>query len=193
MMDLFLVSIDSSEYLINSRKLYEEELERNTLLNEEIKRKNTKKIINKKMNSDRKLLAYKNDIQEAIELNKKKDKIYIAGALVIKYKNRVYILISGYDTKYKSFAPNYFLHYEIMKYYQQEFDYIDLNGMTGDFTNENPYKGLNEFKLGFNPKVYEYIGEYDLPIIGTKYKKLRMNGYLAKTFNKTDIKQIQKG
>ena len=80
-----------------------------------------------------------------------------------------------------------------MKYYQQEFDYIDLNGMTGDFTNENPYKGLNEFKLGFNTKVYEYIGEYDLPIIGTKYKKLRMNGNLAKTFNKTDIKQIQKG
>ncbi len=193
MMDLFLVSIDSSEYLINSRKLYEEELERNALLNEEIKRKNTKKVINKKMNSDRKLLAYKNDIQKATELNKQKDKIYIAGALVIKYKNRVHILISGYDTKYKSFAPNYFLHYEIMKYYQQEFDYIDLNGMTGDFTNENPYKGLNEFKLGFNPKVYEYIGEYDLPIIGTKYKKLRMNGYLAKTFNKTDIKQIQKG
>ena len=193
MIDLFLVSIDSGEYLINSRKLYEEELERNAILNEELKRKSNKKIINKKMNSDRKLLAYKNDIQEATELNKIKDKIYIAGALVIKYKNRVHILISGYDTKYKNFAPNYFLHYQIMEYYKKEFDYIDLNGMTGDFTKENPYNGLNQFKLGFKPKIYEYIGEYDLPILPAKYKKQRLNGNLAKIFNKRDIKSIKKG
>ena len=193
MIDLFLVSIDSGEYLINSRKLYEEELEKNAILNEELKRKSNKKIINKKMNSDRKLLAYKNDIQEATELNKIKDKIYIAGALVIKYKNRVHILISGYDTKYKNFAPNYFLHYQIMEYYKKEFDYIDLNGMTGDFTKENPYNGLNQFKLGFKPKIYEYIGEYDLPILPAKYKKQRLNGNLAKIFNKPDIKPIKKG
>ena len=193
MIDLFLVSIDSGEYLINSRKLYEEELEKNAILNEELKRKSNKKIINKKMNSDRKLLAYKNDIQEATELNKNKDKIYIAGALVIKYKNRVHILISGYDTKYKNFAPNYFLHYQIMEYYKKEFDYIDLNGMTGDFTKENPYNGLNQFKLGFKPKIYEYIGEYDLPILPAKYKKQRLNGNLAKIFNKPDIKPIKKG
>ena len=193
MIDLFLVSIDSGEYLINSRKLYEEELERNAILNEELKRKSNKKIINKKMNSDRKLLAYKNDIQEATELNKIKDKIYIAGALVIKYKNRVHILISGYDTKYKNFAPNYFLHYQIMEYYKKEIDYIDLNGMTGDFTKENPYNGLNQFKLGFKPKIYEYIGEYDLPILPAKYKKQRLNGNLAKIFNKPDIKPIKKG
>ena len=145
------------------------------------------------MNSDRKLLAYKNDIQEATELNKIKDKIYIAGALVIKYKNRVHILISGYDTKYKNFAPNYFLHYQIMEYYKKEFDYIDLNGMTGDFTKENPYNGLNQFKLGFKPKIYEYIGEYDLPILPAKYKKQRLNANLAKIFNKPDIKPIKKG
>ena len=193
MIDLFLVSIDSGEYLINSRKLYEEELERNAILNEELKRKSNKKIINKKMNSDRKLLAYKNDIQEATELNKIKDKIYIAGALVIKYKNRVHILISGYDTKYKNYDPNYFLHYQIMEYYKKEFDYIDLNGMTGDFTKENPYNGLNQFKLGFKPKIYEYIGEYDLPILPAKYKKQRLNGNLAKIFNKPDIKPIKKG
>ena len=193
MIDLFLVSIDSGEYLINSRKLYEEELERNSVLNNELKQKNSKKVINQKMSSDRKLLAYKNDIQEATELNKRKDKVYIAGALVIKYKNRVHILISGYDTKYKSFVPNYYLHYQIMEYYKKEFDYIDLNGMTGDFTKENPYNGLNQFKLGFKPKIYEYIGEYDLPILPAKYKKQRLNGNLAKIFNKPDIKTKKKG
>ena len=27
--------------------------------------------------------------------------------------------------------------------------YVDLNGITGDFSRENPYLGLNNFKIGF--------------------------------------------
>ena len=144
------------------------------------------------MESDRQLLAYKNDIEIATKLNKTNDKLYVAGALVMKYQNRVHILISGYDTRYKHFDPNYYLHYAIMDYYKEQFDYIDLNGITGDFTDENPYNGLNKFKLGFNPRVYEYIGEYDLPINSRKYYHLRKKGELAKIFNKTDIKVIDK-
>jgi len=75
---------------------------------------------------------------------------------------------------------------------ENEFKYADLNGITGDFSRENPYEGLNEFKLGFQPRVYEYIGEYDLPIREKKYLKLRSSGALAKLFNKTDIKIIKK-
>ena len=152
----------------------------------------TQKSINKKMESDRKLTAYKNNVQLATSLNKRKDKLYIAGALVIKYQNRIQILISGYDKKYKNFDANYFLHYAILDYYKNDYDYADLNGMTGDFSKDNPYHGLNAFKLGFHPRVYEYIGEYDLAIKPMKYKKLRLNGNLAKEFNKTDIKVIKK-
>lgn len=190
--DLFLVSIDSKEFLINARNLYEKELEKNNNYNILLEKENNQKNINKKMDSDRKLLCYKNDVEKATELNKQKDKIYIAGALVIKHQNRIQILMSGYNKKYKSFDANYFLHHEILNYYKEEFDYADLNGMTGDFTKENPYIGLNEFKLGFNPRVYEYIGEYDLPIKESKYNKLRSNGTLAKLFNKTDIKKKTK-
>ena len=190
--DLFLVSIDSEEFLINSRKQYEKELERNTEYNHHLQKESKKIYINKKMNSDRNLLSYKNDVALATELNKKKDKIYIAGALVIRFQNRIHILISGYDTKYKHFDANYFLHYSILNYYKTDFDYADLNGITGDFSPENPYYGLNQFKLGFKPKVYEYIGEFDLPIQPRKYLKLRKNGTLAKTFNKKDIKPVPK-
>ena len=190
--DLFLVSIDSEEYLLNSRKLYEHELELNAEFNKKLKKESRKIDINKKMDSDRKLLSYKNDIALATELNKKKDKIYIAGALVIRFQNRIHILISGYDTHFKSFDSNYFLHYSILEYYKKDFDYADLNGITGDFSLDNPYYGLNQFKLGFKPKVYEFIGEFDLPIQPRKYLKLRKNGTLAKTFNKKDIKQVPK-
>ena len=188
MIDLFLVSVDSEEYLYNSRTSYEKELDNNTYYNSLLSKESSRYYINKKMDSDRKLLAYKNDVTEATELNKKNDKLYIAGALVIRFQNRIHILISGYDTKYKHFNPNYFLHYSILEYYKNDFDYADLNGITGDFTEENPYYGLNQFKLGFHPRIYEFIGEFDLPIQTHKYYKLRKNGTLAKTFNKKDIK-----
>ena len=191
MVDLLLVYVDPKEYLVNARKIYEEELEKNNKYNQELIKNNTKKNINKKMMSDKKVLAYKNDVYLATELNKKQEKKYIAGALVVKFNNRVNILISGYDKKYKSFNPNYFLHYALIKYYQNDFDYLDLNGMTGDFNKDNPYHGLNEFKLGFNPKMYEFIGEYDLPIKPRLYRKLRKKGELAKLFNKKDLKEVK--
>lgn len=190
--DLFLVSINTKEYLLNAKEMYEQELEINNELNRNLINNNTQKNINLKMNSDRKLLSYKNDVLEATERNSKHEKIYIAGALVIKYKNRVQILMSGYDKKFRRYNPNHFLHYKIMDYYKDNYNYFDLNGMTGDFTKENPYYGLNEFKLGFKPKVYEFIGEYDLIINDKKYKNLLTNGTLAKIFNKNDLKKPKK-
>lgn len=184
MVDIFLVSINTQKFLLNSKNLYEKELEKNNELNQILLQNNNIKIINEKMNSDRKLLSYKNDVLEATEKNSKHEKIYIAGALVIKYQNRVQILISGYDKKFKRFNPNHFLHYKIMEYYKENYNYLDLNGMTGDFTKENPYYGLNKFKKGFRPTIYEFIGEYDLIMNQKKYKKLLSNGTLAKIFNK---------
>lgn len=188
MIDLFLVSIDSEEFLMNSRELYEKELEINNRLVSVLNRENNKRNLNKKMDSDRKILNYKQDVKFATELNTKKDKVYIAGALVIKYQNRVQILMSGYDKKYKRFEANYYLHDEILKYYQKNYDYAELNGLTGDFSKDNPYLGLNEFKIGFNPRIYEYIGEFDLPLNEKKYLKMRSNGELAKIFNKPNQK-----
>ena len=189
MIDVLLVSINPHEYLINSRRLYETEMEKNNIYNQKLKLVNTKRNINKKMMSDRKLLAYISDINLATNLSKKQEKVYIAGALVIRFQNRVHILISGYDKKYKSFDPNYFLHYSIIEYYKKNFDYLDLNGMTGNFEKNNPYYGLNQFKIGFQPKIYEFIGEFDLPINPKKYEKLRKSGTLAKLFNKTNLKK----
>ena len=38
--------------------------------------------------------------------------------------------------------------------------------------------------MGFNPDVYEYIGEFDLVIDEKQYDKLLKSGLLAKEFNK---------
>ncbi len=190
--DIFLVSIDYKDYLINTKSAYENELEKNNTYNENLHKTATEKKINIKMNSDRTLLKYKTDIIEATNGLRENKKIYIAGAMTIKHKNRVHIVVSGYDKKYDRFNANHFLHYNILEYYKDEFSFVDLNGLTGDFSNSNPYYGLNQFKLGFNPKVYEFIGEYDLIINELKYSKLSHLGLLAKEFNKKDIKATKK-
>lgn len=188
--DLFLVSVDYNLFLENSHYLYNEELERNNKLNEKLIKNNSNKAINAKMNSDKNLLSYKNDIMEATKGISDNNKIYLAGALVVKHNNTASIIINGYDKNYKRFAPNYFLHYSLIKYYKDKFDFLDLNGVVGNFTQENPYTGLNRFKLGFNPHIYEYAGEYDLVIEPKSYQILLQNGVLAKEFNKKDTKKI---
>ncbi len=66
------------------------------------------------MNSDRALLSYKNDITEASKHLNTDETIYVAGAMVIKFNNRITIYISGYDKELKRYPSNYFLYYAIL-------------------------------------------------------------------------------
>ena len=182
--DLMLVKVDYKAFLINAQEAYNEELRRNASFNNKLITNNNANAINAKMNSDKALLSYKNDIAEASKNLNTGLETYVAGALVIKHQNRVIIQISGFNKAMSRFSPNYFLYYALIKYYQQEYKYLDLNGITADLSKENHYYGLNRFKMGFNPDVYEYIGEFDLVIDEKQYDKLLKSGALAKEFNK---------
>ena len=182
--DLLLVKVNYKKFLINAQNAYNLELKRNSDLNNKLLTNSSANIINAKMNSDRALLAYKNDIAEASRYLNTDVETYVAGALVIKYQNRVIIQISGFDKSLSRFSANYYLYYAIIKYYQKNYKYLDLNGITADLSKDNHYYGLNRFKMGFNPDVYEYIGEFDLVIDEKQYERLLKNGLLAKEFNK---------
>lgn len=183
-MDIFLVKINYEECLINLREKFEEESYINNKLVEKVMKNPSNENLKKKLESDAVLNIYKDNIAIATRHLAQSKEEYIAGAITIKYKNRVNILISGYNTEYKRFSPNYFLHYKLIEYYKKDFDFMDLNGITGDFTDKNPYKGLDEFKLGFNPMAFEYIGEYDFIINDGLYKSMEQSGQLAKEFNR---------
>ena len=182
--DLMLVKVDYKAFLINAQEAYNAELRRNAFLNNKLLTNSNANAINAKMNSDKALLSYKNDIAEASKNLNTGLETYVAGALVIKHQNRVIIQISGFNKAMARFSPNYFLYYALIKYYQQEYKYLDLNGITADLSKENHYYGLNRFKMGFNPDVYEYIGEFDLVINDKEYNKLLKSGLLAKELNK---------
>ena len=173
--DLLMVKVDYKKFLINSTNSYNNEARINSYLNNKLLSNSNSNVINSKMNSDKALLSYKNDIAEASKYLNTNTETYLAGALVIKYQNRVINEISGFDKSMGRFSSNYFLYYALIKYYSKDYKYIDLNGITGDLSKDGYYYGLNRFKMGFNPDVYEYIGEFDLVINEKEYNKLLKN------------------
>ncbi len=178
MLDIYMVKINTYKYLINSQSLYEKELEKNNKIVEDIwkgKNVNNKRLVNKKMESDKLLVVYKDDIKRATKLLEKyPNGFIIASSMVIKYNKQIQFLIDGIDDAYRSFNPNHLLKWEVIReYLNSNYYYVDLNGIVGNFKNkDNPYYGLNRFKQGFNSDIIEYIGEFDLPINYNIYKMI---------------------
>jgi len=180
MADLVLVRIDYKEFLLSVRESYDRESENNNELNKLIQEDPSEENLNSKMESDKLLLQLKNDIVEATEGLKKTENEYVAGAIVIKYLNRVSILASGYDSKYASTFPLYYLYGELIERYKTQYDYIDLNGIAAEFSPSSPHYDFNYFKLGFNPNIYEFIGEFDIIINEAKFKLLQNKASIAR-------------
>lgn len=184
--ELLLVKVNYEEYIKNSQDLYEIELNKNNLYNEILHRSHKNTDLNRKMASDSKLCIYKNEIVTATEGLRDNNEKIVAGALVVKYDNRVHIIKSAFDRNYKDLNANYFLYDALINNYKYDYEYLDLNGISGDFKKSNPYYPLNRFKLGFDPKIYEFIGEYDLIINKGAYENLLASGKLAQEFNKSE-------
>lgn len=190
MMDLLLLNINNNEYLKTIKEEYEKESEVNNKANIEFqKNPGNNTLYEEKMRSDKKMSDLNNKI--TIITDKLQRNILhetFAGALVIKYHNRAYLLISGFDKNFDIINPNDILYHKMIEKYKNEgYRFFDLNGIAGDFSDTNPYKSLNEFKLQFNPSIFEYIGEFDLVINKPVYKFMLNSNLLAKEFNKKDI------
>ena len=191
--DFYLIKVDYEKFLTTAQQRFLAEQDRNEELIELMKKDPNEKVIARKMQSDRDLASFKNDIDTA-SYNAGKDLndsfVTIAGALVMRYGKTASILISGFDEKFRLLSPNYILTYKLIEYYKNSgYKLFDMNGMTGDFTAGNPYLGLNKFKMGFKPKIYEYIGEFDLILKKYKYKSMNDNCTLAREFNKPWVKK----
>ena len=182
--DLVFITVDYAKYLQNCRKIYDLELQINDYWNNLIQKDPRRKNLNNKMTSDKKLQGYKEEIIKATAGLKKGETVYVAGALVIKHFNRVCILASGFNKDYKYLNPNHFLHYAIFERYKPYFSYCDMNGVTGKFDESSQYHGLNQFKLKFDPTIYEFVGEFDLICNDRLFKKLIKTSFIEDEFNK---------
>lgn len=183
-MEIILVKVNYENFIKNSQSLYEIELDKNNLYNEILHRSNKEADLHKKMDSDSRLCTIKNEIISATEGLRTNENQIVAGAIIVKYDNRVHVIESTFDRNYSSLNANYFLYDSLINNYRYDFEYLDLGGISGDFKKTCPYRGLNRFKLGFDPKVYEFIGEFDLIIKRELYNDLLSSGRLAMEFNK---------
>ena len=167
--DIYYAKLNTEDYLINSRRAYEKEVEYNDNLAQQIQdinleEKERQNILNKKMESDKLITSYRNSMIQSTNLMKKQPGgITIAGAMVMKFDNAAYLLTEGMNEEYSYVNPNHLIKWKMIQDYNDAgFKYINLNGVVGDFENENEYSGLNEMKLGFNSIITEYIGEFDI-------------------------------
>lgn len=194
MIDLFLVDVTYHTYLEYLQEEVIIELDINERLNMLFQQDpKNKQIYSEKMLSDKKLNELHSEMADVNEkILRGITKETVAGALVIKYKNVATIYTSGFIKDYKRLLPNHYLHYMLINKYKQEgYYFMDLNGITGNNSKDNPYKGLNDFKLSWNPKVYEYIGEFDFIISQNKYALLWSTHALHREFDKKDLKYTE--
>ena len=183
--DIYHAKLNTETFLINSRRNYEKEVEFNETLAEKIQDmyldpKDRETYLNKKMESDKLITVYKNNLLKATELLKNNpDGIYIGSIMAIKYDNAAYLFTEGIDEEYGNLNAATLLKWKLIEdYNNQGLKYLNLNGIVGDFTNQNEYSGLNESKLGFNTIVTEYIGEFDIVLNNIMYS------WYQKTSNK---------
>lgn len=146
---------------------------------------------NNKMESDRVMEEIKADIFHANKrMQENVMKEYIGGAFIVRHEGRVTIVITGQDNNYSDIDVKEFMFYKIIEMYKNaNYKFIDLYGITADYTDNNPYKKLNEFKLRFNPVVYEYIGEFDLIVNKAFHQLLWSTNKIQKEFYKPTIKR----
>lgn len=181
-MDIFFININTDKYLNNMKSLYDKE----SIYNEELARqvqdisiegREKQTIINRKMESDRRMNYYKNELVYATEMSQKYPRfLTIGSAFTIKHNRGVELIIDSYTEEYLKFNPRFVLIWELIKKYKNEgFLYINLNAVVGDFTKEDlgKYNTLNNIKLKFNATVMEYVGEFDLIINDHIYNKFK--------------------
>lgn len=173
--EIYFAKIDLENYINNYRFILSEEEKKNDELNKIMQNPNIKKtisFINKKMNSDKLITKYNNEINKATKAYTKYPEGAIIGAILIIRNNReIYFLDEGYNKELSHFYSSHLIKWEIIK------KYISLGYKIFNFgyiKNMDKKNGNYLFKTGFGGKVYECIGTYDLIINKWLYQIIKI-------------------
>ena len=163
--EIYFVKLEPVSYVNSSKKMYEEEEQRNSNLNmqmQDFNNHNKDAIINEKLKSDEMLAVYKKNMLEAINLFQKYPSgIIIAALAVIKYGKRVTFFVGASDEDHKNDYPDYLLRWQLAEYFSRSgYESIDYNGMMG--MSNTDYD--TTLKKELTNSVVEYVGEFDLVI-----------------------------
>ncbi len=174
MIDLFYIKLNTKNYLSVITKEYQIQEELCNTLSQKLvdEQKNRReKYLSQKIAADKLFDQYKKELVYATKLLREHpDGIIVASALVVTNHKEAYLLMDGYDKKYKRMNAKHLLIWKLCEKYAKEgFHTFNLGGITNLDLEKNPYKGLNEFKIGFHATVKEYMGDMELVTNNTLY------------------------
>lgn len=175
--EFYFAKIMPETYINNYRYLLKKEQFNNEKLNDKMKNPDIKKTNNlfiKKMNSDKLVTKYKNEIMNGTYLLQNYPKgVIIAAVAVISNKREVTFIKECYADEFKHIRSVPMIKWEIMKKYivdgYKRFDFGDVVISKNQVT-----------KAGYNGNIIEYSNSFDLVINDMLYK---LNG-IAKMINK---------
>ena len=109
----------------------------------------------------------------------------IAGGWYMLYGNEVNYLFGASYKQYMRYNSQYLLQYEMIKYaIDNHYSRFNFYGIDGNFSEDSKDFGLFDFKRGFNAKVHELIGEFDLVIDKSRYSLYRFSFSFYKKIKK---------
>lgn len=125
---------------------------------------NNAKLIDQKIIYDNETNLYKNQLITATNMLRDfPNGAILASALIIKDRDEVYLFMDGFDSAYKQFNGKHLLLWKLIEKFSKEgYKRFNLGGISNIDLENNPYKGLNEFKLNFGADSYEYVGDLEL-------------------------------
>ena len=190
--ELYLARINSEKYVNNSQVLYEREVERNEYLSKiiqerTIKGKNIQSELNEKMQSDKIINSYKEQLVKATDtLKDYPSGKFIAYAIVIKSGKTIYIFEDGYDKNYNIIPALTLLKWKIIEHYSEDpnIEYFNFGAVTGNFDRKNnPEFGINLNRTSLNAATCELVGEF-----GIMTNKAMYNLYQASVLDRHEFK-----
>ncbi len=165
--DFFYAKLNTHAFLLETQKQYEYYEQKSNQINDRIisnSGHNSLHLINQKITLDNQYEQAKKDLVLATNLLRDHPEgIVLASVLMIKHQNEVYMIMDGYDPKYKKFNAKHLLLWKVIeKYAKQGFQKFNFGGVINPTVKDNKYQGLNQFKLSFNSNIYEYAGDFEL-------------------------------
>lgn len=161
-MELFFTKLNIHNFLVNSKKLYDKEKEKNEkIVNKIMKRKDKidNKLYNIKTNSDHTLNKYHEQLEIATKLNQNgESEIIIGTTAIIRNNNEIYFLIDGFNDKYRNIYSSHVLKWAIIKkYFEKGYTKFNLGEIHNNYyAKANKYYHQYTYKIGFGGNIIEY-------------------------------------